>query len=68
MTEGLPILAGLILDSAGNLYGTTEEGGTGSGCYRGCGTVFELIPGKNGALRKILHNFNLDGVDGGVFG
>ena len=31
--------AGLIFDSAGNLYGTTANGGTGAG-----GTVFEIIP------------------------
>jgi uncharacterized repeat protein (TIGR03803 family) len=31
--------AGLVLDAAGNLYGTTNVGGTGSG-----GTVFELMP------------------------
>ncbi len=34
---------GLILDSKGNLYGTTAEGGTGS-CDGGCGTVFKLTP------------------------
>jgi hypothetical protein len=36
---------GLISDSAGNLYGTTFEGG-GTGCsdvyQSGCGTVFRL--------------------------
>ena len=36
----------LIMDGAGNLYGTTLGGGTGSGCtyYHGCGTVFKLTP------------------------
>ena len=32
-------MAGLIFDAAGNLYGTTEGGGT-----YGNGTVFELSP------------------------
>jgi uncharacterized repeat protein (TIGR03803 family) len=35
--------AGLIRDKAGNLYGTTAGGGTGS-CDAGCGTVFKLTP------------------------
>jgi hypothetical protein len=40
--------AGLIADAAGNLYGTTLNGGNGpADCYglgnTGCGTVFELI-------------------------
>jgi uncharacterized repeat protein (TIGR03803 family) len=36
----------LIIDKAGNLYGTTLGGGKGSSCsyYKGCGTVFELTP------------------------
>jgi uncharacterized repeat protein (TIGR03803 family) len=35
----------LIFDVAGNLYGTTEESGTGQGCGNyGCGTVFEVSP------------------------
>jgi uncharacterized repeat protein (TIGR03803 family) len=55
---------GLIFDSAGNLYGTTANGGTGSGCgEKGCGTVFELIPQSGGAWKeKILYNFH--GADG----
>lgn len=37
--------AGLVMDKAGNLYGTTEQGGDVSLCYgRGCGTVFKLTP------------------------
>ena len=34
--------AGLLADAAGNLYGTTYGGGTGTSCVQGCGTVFEL--------------------------
>jgi uncharacterized repeat protein (TIGR03803 family) len=36
--------AGLLAEAAGNLYGTTYGGGTGTGCIGGaaCGTVFEL--------------------------
>jgi uncharacterized repeat protein (TIGR03803 family) len=37
--EGAYPLAGLIMDSAGNLYGTTSAGGK-----HGFGTVFKLIP------------------------
>jgi uncharacterized repeat protein (TIGR03803 family) len=31
-----------VLDADGNLYGTTEFGGTGSGCGEGCGVVWEI--------------------------
>jgi uncharacterized repeat protein (TIGR03803 family) len=36
---------GLVIDPAGNLYGTTEEGGD-FGCeeFSGCGVVFEVAP------------------------
>jgi hypothetical protein len=35
----------LTFGKAGNLYGTTQGGGTGSGCgFTGCGTVFEIKP------------------------
>jgi uncharacterized repeat protein (TIGR03803 family) len=44
----------LILDSAGNLYGTTEY----EGVMYGNGTVFELSPGKNGQwTEKVLYTF-----------
>ncbi len=44
---------GLIFDSSGNLYGTTQDGGGSQACNNssdGCGTVFELSPSSNGGL------------------
>ncbi len=50
----------LVMDAAGNLYGVTLGGGTGSGCYYGgCGTVFEL---DTSGHKTVLHNFS--GNDG----
>jgi uncharacterized repeat protein (TIGR03803 family) len=42
-TDGDSPYAGLIFDTAGNLYGTTVRGGSNN-----TGTVFELTPGTNG--------------------
>jgi uncharacterized repeat protein (TIGR03803 family) len=43
----------LIRDAAGNLYGTTPNGGS-SNCTGGCGVVFKMNPaGKE----KVLHTF-----------
>jgi hypothetical protein len=36
--------AGLVFDGSGNLYSTTQWGGTGTVCQGGCGTVFEVSP------------------------
>jgi len=48
--DGASPFGGLVIDSAGNLYGTTGYGGTGDcvllGTKMGCGTVFELSPPK----------------------
>lgn len=51
--------ASLIIDGAGNLYGTTYLGGMlGCNSPSGCGTVFELSPGSNGEwTENILHYF-----------
>ena len=61
--------AGLVLDSAGNLYGTTTSGGTGqsSNCSAGaCGTVFKLAPKTHGGwTESILYNFT-GGSDGAI--
>jgi len=52
--------AGVVLDAAGNLYGTTLEGGNfSSECEYGCGTVFELTPEAGGGwTEKVIHSFN----------
>jgi uncharacterized repeat protein (TIGR03803 family) len=58
--DGASPNAGVILDKAGNLYGTTTTGGTAS-----VGTVYELSPVVGGGwTERILHSFNNDGVDG----
>ena len=41
-TDGEAPLGVLIRDSAGNLYGTTSEGGTGKCSKYGCGTAFKM--------------------------
>lgn len=48
----------LIVDHAGNLYGTTNRGG--NTCVSGCGTIFRLSPptAEGGAWTElILHSF-----------
>jgi uncharacterized repeat protein (TIGR03803 family) len=57
-SDGLSPHAGLTLDAAGNLYGTTDEGG-----FHNQGTVFAMKrqPG-GGWTEEILHSFlSLDG-------
>jgi len=59
-TDGQGPYAGLIFDAAGNLYGTTEEGGAYS-----WGTAFELTPAPGGGwTEQVLHNFDDNGTDG----
>jgi uncharacterized repeat protein (TIGR03803 family) len=54
--------SGLTLDNSGNLYGTTLQGGVGTGCLgnSGCGTVFRLTPEGQ---ETVLHTF-AGGTDG----
>lgn len=59
--------SGVVFDSAGNLYGTTEFGGfTGKGCESAsCGVAYELSPTTKGPWKEsILHEFKLQ-ADGG---
>jgi uncharacterized repeat protein (TIGR03803 family) len=50
----------LVMDSAGNLYGTTQYGGQGPCPYFGCGVLFELDPNGH---QTVLYSFT-GGADG----
>jgi uncharacterized repeat protein (TIGR03803 family) len=51
--DGFEPQAGLIFDTAGNLYGTTPGGGAA-----GLGVVFKLVPNSNGKWKEtVLHSF-----------
>jgi hypothetical protein len=57
--------AGLVADTAGALYGTTNGGG--GGCFNenfGCGTVFKLTRSGSGYSESTVYTFQ-DGNDGG---
>ncbi len=54
--------AGLTADSAGDLFGTTNQGGDGhcgdgEGDRSGCGTVFSLTSSQSGWSEALLENF-----------
>lgn len=66
--DGGTPLAGLTIDHAGRLYGTTNYGGYFSYyCQGGCGTVFEVSPPSspsNSWKYTVIHEFV--GVDGAL--
>lgn len=62
--DGASPAGGLLIDSEGNLYGTTAYGGTGDcvllGTLMGCGTVFEMSPPKQKGgkwTERVLYSF-----------
>ena len=67
-TDGAGPLAGMIFDAAGNLYGTTANGGIHPCNSDGCGTVFELLPnGSGGWTETVLHSFGNPATQDGSF-
>jgi uncharacterized repeat protein (TIGR03803 family) len=69
-TDGKTPYAGVISDPAGNLYGTTTQGGNTACNNSGCGIVFKLSPNSNGTWTETkIHVFTGLATDGaGPFG
>ena len=65
--DGWQPAGGVVFDSAGSLYGTTNRGGnerSSEDCDGiGCGTVFELSPAGGGWTETVLHSFDLSNGD-----
>lgn len=57
--QGSDSRSGLLIDRSGNLYGTTNQGGSSAS-----GTAFELSPSGSGFNFNVLYNF-MGGTDGG---
>jgi len=57
--DGVEPVGQLIRDVAGNLYGTTGEGGSGNCQNFGCGTAFKM-----NTAGKILWQYSFQGPDG----
>lgn len=63
----VPGYGNLTFDAHGNIYGTTEYGGSGGHCdygFYGCGTVYELMGSGGNWTESVLYNFDA-GLGGG---
>jgi uncharacterized repeat protein (TIGR03803 family) len=56
-SDGAFPVGGLVMDKAGNLYGSTTGGGSGGG-----GTIFELSPAGDSWTFQVLYNLQGDGA------
>jgi len=64
-TDGAQPWSGVVLDAAGNLYGTTRYGGGSNSCgTTGCGTAYELTPSGSGWTESVLYAFQGTAYDG----
>jgi uncharacterized repeat protein (TIGR03803 family) len=54
--------SGVTFDSAGNLYGETDDGGSFACPQSGCGVVYRLTPESSGWKFGVVYTFN--GVNG----
>jgi uncharacterized repeat protein (TIGR03803 family) len=62
-TDGQNPHGGVVFDSAGNLWGTTQTGGNMEACLQfldptGCGIVFELTPQADGTWAETVFEFS----------
>jgi uncharacterized repeat protein (TIGR03803 family) len=55
-SNGAIPIGGLIFDRAGNLYGTTNQGGS-TQCPQGCGVVFKVTPSNGIWTQSVLYSF-----------
>jgi uncharacterized repeat protein (TIGR03803 family) len=64
--DGAYPYAGVTVDKAGNLYGTSNYGGAGTDCPPGsCGAVYELQRSKGMWTERVLYSFK-GGQDGSL--
>lgn len=61
-SDGSSPISNLVVDSAGNLYGTTSEGGA----QCSCGTIFKLTQGANGKWTETIE-YRFQGPPDGAF-
>lgn len=64
-SDGARSIAGLIVDEAGNVYGTSLYGGgtAGTYCPEGCGTVFKVAPDGTETILHAFAGYPSDGAE-----
>lgn len=63
-SDGSNPAGSLIFDAAGNLFGTTQFGGSRTYCEPGCGVAYKLAPNSDGTwTESVLYAFGELGTD-----